>query len=642
MRTFYRSPSTTAVIVSLFVCLSILALRHAGGLETLELSAYDWCIRLQPKVPEPHTRIALIAITESDIQHQGRWPLPDAMLAQALERLVQYQPRVIGLDLYRDFPIPPGTEQLEIVFRDQPQIIAAMKFGDDAAVGIAPPAVLAQTERAGFNDILVDPGGIVRRGLLFLDDGQHVAYAFALRIALLYLQAEGVTLQADPLHPQHMRLGATTIRPLETHDGIYVDADTRGYQFLLDFRDGPKAFPSYSLTALLAGEIVAEALKDKIVLFGISAASESVKDLFYTPYSRGLRIEQQMSGINLHAHIISQLLRAGIAGEAPLGSLGEGQEALWVLLWSLLGGALGLWIRSSWRFALVAACGLLFLSVIVYIAFVQRWVIPWVPPAMAWAIAATLVTASRSQQEKAQRALLMHLFSRYVSCEVAKTIWQHRDQFLHGGRPRPQKLVATVMFTDLEGFTVVAGKLPPQTLIEWLNGYMETMTELVIAHGGIVDDYAGDGLKADFGVPLARTSEAEIRQDAVHAVRCALAIEREIRRLNQRYVEQQLPTARMRIGICTGPVVAGSLGSAQRSKFTTLGDPVNIAARLENAAKELVIPGCTTSPCCILVSEATTQYLDKVFRTRRVGTVHLKGIEQKVTVYRVIPDTEDS
>lgn len=641
MRTFYQSPSTTAVVVSLFVCLSILALRQTGGLETLELSAYDWCIRLQPKVPGPNPRIALIAITESDIQHQGRWPLPDATLAQALERLMQYQPRVIGLDLYRDFPIPPGSEQLETVLRDQPQIIAAMKFGDDTAVGIAPPAVLAQTERVGFNDILVDPGGIVRRGLLFLDDGQHVAYAFALRVALLYLQAEGITPQADPLHSQYMRLGATTIRPLERHDGIYVDADTRGYQFLLDFRDGPQTFPSYSLTALLAGEIEAEALKDKIVLFGISAASESVKDFFYTPYSRGLRTEQQMSGITLHAHIISQLLRAGVAGDAPLGSPSEGQEALWVLLWSLLGGALGLWIRSSWRFALVAACGLLLLSAVVSIAFAQRWVIPWVPPAMAWIITATLVTASRSQQEKAQRALLMHLFSRYVSCEVAETIWQHRDQFLHGGRPRPQKLVATVMFTDLEGFTVVAGKLPPHTLIEWLNGYMETITELVIAHGGIVDDYAGDGLKADFGVPLARTSEAEIRQDAVHAVRCALAIEREIRCLNQRYVEQQLPTARMRIGICTGPVVAGSLGSAQRSKFTTLGDPVNIAARLESAAKELVIPGCTTSPCCILVSEATTQYLDKIFRTRRVGMIHLKGIEQKITVYRVIPDAED-
>jgi adenylate cyclase len=641
MRTFYRSSSTTAVVVSLFVCLSILALRHSGGLETLELSAYDWCIRLQPKVPGPNTRIALIAITESDIRHQGRWPLPDATLAQALERLVQYQPRVIGLDLYRDLPIPPGSEQLEAVLRDQSQIIAAMKFGDDTAIGIAPPAVLAQTERVGFNDILVDPGGIVRRGLLFLDDGQHVAYAFALRLALFYLQAEGIIPQADPLHPQYMRLGATTIRPLETHDGIYVDADTRGYQFLLDFRDGPKTFPSYSLTALLAGEIAAEALKDKIVLFGISAASESVKDLFYTPYSRGLRTEQQMSGINLHAHSISQLLRAGLAGDAPLGSPSEGQEALWVLLWSLLGGALGLWVRSSWRFALVAAGGLLLLSVIVYIAFAQHWVIPWVPPAMAWIIAATLVTASRSQQEKAQRALLMHLFSRHVSCEVAETIWQHRDQFLHGGRPRPQKLVATVMFTDLEGFTVVAGKLPPHTLIEWLNGYMETITELVIAHGGIVDDYTGDGLKADFGVPLARTSEAEIRQDAVHAVRCALAIERELRCLNQRYVEQQLPTARMRIGICTGPVVAGSLGSAQRSKFTTLGDPVNIAARLESAAKELVIPGFTTSPCCILVSEATTQYLEKVFRTRRVGTINLKGIEQKVTVYRVIPGEED-
>jgi len=122
--------------------------------------------------------------------------------------------------------------------------------------------------------------------------------------------------------------------------------------------------------------------------------------------------------------------------------------------------------------------------------------------------------------------------------------------------------------------------MDPQALIDWLNTYHEAMAQLVMKHGGIVDEYSGDGLKADFGVPVPRTTEAEISQDAVNAVNCALAMKREIKRLNASWQERNLPTVNMRVGIFTGPVVAGSLGSTQRLKYTTIGNTVNIASRL--------------------------------------------------------------
>ena len=173
------------------------------------------------------------------------------------------------------------------------------------------------------------------------------------------------------------------------------------------------------------------------------------------------------------------------------------------------------------------------------------------------------------------------------------------------------------------------------------------MAQLVMEHGGVIDDYAGDGLKADFGVPVARTTEAEIRCDAEQAVTCALAMVREMQRLNQSWQQQYLPTARMRVGIFTGPVVAGSLGSAQRLKYTTIGDTVNVASRLSSKIEGLhermaVDTSTPDNHCCILVGETTLRYLDKRFQTQRVGEVSLKGKAHTIIAYRVIGRHDDN
>jgi adenylate cyclase len=196
--------------------------------------------------------------------------------------------------------------------------------------------------------------------------------------------------------------------------------------------------------------------------------------------------------------------------------------------------------------------------------------------------------------------------------------------------------MVTVLFSDLKGFTPLSEKMDPQALMDWLNMYMETMAQLVMDHGGVVDDYFGDAIKADFGVPLPRKSETEIGQGAVNAVNCALAMAREMDRLNKLWQEQQLPIMGMRIGIFTGPVVAGSLGSAQRLKYTTVGDTVNIAARLESFDKEVFNPRFVNSSCRILIGETTLRYLGDQFQTERLGEATLEGKDEKITVYRVV------
>lgn len=636
-RNLAASGLAAAGLVVLLAAGGVLALRGAGLLEPLELAAYDWFIRLRPSAAIPDSRILLVTVTEADLQSQGGWPLSDRVVAQMVEALARYQPRAIGLDIYRDVTVPPGRETLNAVLARNPHVIVVMKFGDAASAGVPPPPVLKDSERVGFNDILVDPGGIVRRGLLFLDDGTATAYSFALRLALLYMQPEGVTARSDERDPRLLRLGRVTIQPLESNDGGYVQADTRGYQFLLDFKGGNRSFPTVSLSSLLRGRVRPEAVRDKIVLVGVTA--ESVKDLFYTPYSRGLGSQQHVAGVAIHAYVISQLLRIGLEGASPMATFSEWQKTAWILLGTAAGGLIGLRVRSPWRFSLAAGGALLGLAGIDFLVFVAGHWLPLVPPAIGGLASAAVVTAYMSYRETMQRAVLMQLFSRHVSKEVAETIWQQREEFLDGRSPRSQRLVTTALFTDLTGFTTVAERLPPEALMEWLNEYMDAMARQVSRHGGVIRQYAGDSIVVIFGVPVPRRTEAEIGRDAVNAVDCALAMEATLVELNRRWQANGKAMTGMRIGIFTGSVVAGTLGSAERSEYVVVGDTMNTASRLESLDKDLFPPDLANNPCRILIGETTLAYLGDQFKTERVGDVSLKGKEHKVGVYRVIGRT---
>jgi len=616
------------------VGLAVLGLRTAGLLESLELAAYDAGIRLRPIDRTPDQRVLLVTATERDIQQFGSWPLPDGVLARALATLLRGSPRAIGLDIYRDVPVPPGTDALRAVLTGDPRIIAVMKFAEGGSTGVRPPAALDGSDQVGFNDVIVDPGGIVRRGLLFLDDGATVFSSFALRLALLYLQPHGIAPQPDPSDPRYLRLGATTIRPLEPNDGSYVRADTRGYQFLLDFKGDAASFASVDLSSVLAGSFDPAVVKDKVVLLGVTA--ESIKDNFYTPYSRGRQEGQDTPGIAIHAQIVGQLLRAGLDGAVPTRTLAEWAEAVVIFVAGGLGTLLGLRLRSPWWVTLAAAGGVVTMGIGAFALFLAGWWVPLVPPALAWMGSAEIVIAYVSYQEMRQRADLMQLFSRHVSREVAEAIWDQRQEFLDGGRPRSQRLMVTALFTDLTGFTTVSEKHSPEVLMEWLNEYMDVMARQVSRFGGVIRQYAGDSIVVIFGVPVARPSEAEVAADAVSAVECALAMADALRELNRRWRAEGRPLTGMRVGIFTGTAVAGSLGSAERSEYVVVGDTVNTASRLESFDKELFPPDPDVNPSRILVGEPTLHLLGSRFEVERVGDAYVKGKEHTVAIYRVL------
>jgi adenylate cyclase len=627
-----RAALTAVVVTGGLVFAVLFGLRSLGALEGLELPVYDWQLRLSAGSPAKRAPVVLVTITDRDIAELGTWPVPDEVLAKALESLSRAGARAIGLDIYRDVPVPPGREALNATLTKNAQIVGAMLLPRGDNPGVRPPAVLAG-ERAGFTDFVVDDDGRVRRGLLMVDDGKNVFYSMPLRLALLYLQAEGVALQGDPQNPENLRLGRTTLRPFEPNDGAYVRADAGGYQFLLDYRDGADAFPSIGFSQLLAGEFDPRLVKGRVALVGVTA--ESVKDSFYTPFSGTFRAKEVMYGAELHGHMVSQLVRAALAGERPIGVLADAAEALWILLWCLLGAALAFFSPSAWRFEAAVGGGVVALAVAAHAAFVFGWWIPLVPPALGWVAAASAASAYVSSNEKKERARLMGLFSSYVSPELAEAIWRDRTLFLANGRPKPQRLTATVFFSDVSGFTTISETLDPPLLMDWLYGFMAAITPIVSAHGGVILRFIGDSIMAVFGVPVPRVTEEAIARDAVNAVECALAMQQRLIALNRTLESRGLPLIAMRIGILTGPMVAGSLGTAHRMEYNCHGDTVNTGARLESFGREEFTADYLNAPCRILVGEPTLRLLDGRFRTEFLGEFQLKGKIKPLRIHRV-------
>ena len=214
-----------------------------------------------------------------------------------------------------------------------------------------------------------------------------------------------------------------------------------------------------------------------------------------------------------------------------------------------------------------------------------------------------------------------------------RELWRERDAFLAGGRPRPQELVATVLFSDIAGFTSLCERLAPTPLIDWLDRYIDVMVQIVMAHGGVVLRFIGDGILVVFGAPVPRRSQAEIDTDAQNAVPCALAMAAAMRDLNEQWRAAGLPTTGMRVGIHTGPLVAGSLGHRERSEYCLLGDTANTGARIEALGKE---HSGGPEDCVVLASESTYARLHDRFIARAIGEVTLRGKERPVAVFRFL------
>ncbi|MBL8645405.1 MAG: adenylate/guanylate cyclase domain-containing protein, partial [Rhodospirillaceae bacterium] len=404
-----------------------------------------------------------------------------------------------------------------------------------------------------------------------------------------------------------------------------------------DYRAGVGAFARYTVAEVMDGKTPPDAFAGKAVVIGVG--SESVKDFFLTPLERSASA-QPLYGAELHAHLVAQFLRlATQPGQRPIGSFGGsfsgGWEMAMLLLWCAVGTCAGFTLRSPVVFAAGLIVGLGAIGGFAFLNLREFIWLPSVAPATGWLVSAFASTSYVSYRENKDRQAVMGLFARHVSRDVAQELWRQRDSFMDGNVPKSQRVVATVLFSDLKGFTSVSENAEPEQLMEWLNNYMDAMTEVIGRYGGVIDKFIGDAIMVVFGIPRGRLTEAEQAADAEAAVTCALAMSARLQALNAEWRAANKPEVGMRIGIHTGPLVAGALGGKERIDYTVIGDTVNTASRFESYDKSVVDPGDPEAVSRIIIGATTKKLIGGRFKTTEVGAVTVKGKQEPLTIYLV-------
>ncbi|MGB3493261.1 MAG: CHASE2 domain-containing protein [Elainellaceae cyanobacterium] len=358
----WRKPDSAAAISraglrTLAVTAVLLGLRWAGALQSAELWAYDRLMRLRP-AESADPSLVVVAVDESSIQAQTsserRGSLADETLQQTLAILADYEPRIIGLDLYRDFP---ASDPALIESLSTPNVVGLCKSRDAIAnsVGISPPPELSAAQ-VGFSDFIEDSDGILRRQLLTLTPDPvspcRSSYGFAALIAIHYLTQAGMqptfTAQGD------LQIGEVVFSRLDKRTGGLQRIDHRGNQLLLNYRalSAPDQIAAtVSLQQLLSGQVNPESIRDRIVLIGVTAPSSG--DYWSTSY--GSQAQTRTAGVFLQAQMISQMISAVEDGRPLIWVWPQWAEAVCIALGAIAGSLIG-WRWKSARLAL--ACGL--------------------------------------------------------------------------------------------------------------------------------------------------------------------------------------------------------------------------------------------------------------------------------------------
>ena len=375
--------SKPTLVVSLIVTGLLLGMRQLGSLQRLEIFALDQMIHLKPDA-EPDSRFLIVGITEPDIQAQQQWPLSDLVIAQLLSNLQQHEPLVIGMDIHRDIPHPPGNQELREQLQAENLItITHLGHGEDEFVP-SPPNV--PTERVGFDDLVVDPDGILRRNFMFGALGEEQFYSLSFRLSLAYLKHYDISFQVTP---DAILLGDKVFARLKSDSGGYQTIDSAGYQILINYRSSEKVAREISLNQVLQGDFDPTWVKDKIVLIGTVAPS--AKDLFYTPYSVKQTGDPRMPGVLIHTQMASQIIGAVLDEQPLFWFWNQWVEALWIWSWSLLGAWVTLRLKHPLYLLLTQVICLVGLGSVCFVLFLQMGWIPILPPALAFATTSIII-----------------------------------------------------------------------------------------------------------------------------------------------------------------------------------------------------------------------------------------------------------
>ena len=545
----------------------LIGLQHSPVVETSNLLVYDIAISLRNRTESASEEslawpVTVVGINEADLKRY-RWPLDDRLLCTALQRINVLGARAIGLDLYRDQAQPCLQQEI----KSNPRLISIRNEADGIAAIPGTPA-----RQQAFNDLVMDADRVVRRDLVHVGGQEEAVRSLPLRLLETAAETPDLKQRLKRLQDHHW---------LGEESGGYRNLDSAGYQTMLPVYP-PGRYPSFSLADLLEGKVTTEQIRNRVVLIGSTA--RSLRDLFEIPHSRFAQGSQffEVPGVELHAQRFEALQRLLLNEEPELVTAQGWQRTMLTLAMALLGVLIAerpSRIRRSVLLLFIASAALS--AVIFTLTFTGIWVGITMPyfSLVLMSGSGILERGVRSQRHQLE---MRRLLGQTSSPAVAQQLWDQREDLIKDGRFTGREQLVTVLFSDICGFTSVSEQLPPSQLMQWLNRGISIGVQAVTSRGGMVNKFTGDGMLAVFGAPVSSGPAV----DAANAVAAALAIQQEVADLNRSLNGEDQPPMRMRIGIHSGTVLTGSLGSSERLEYAVIGDTVNCASRLESLQKE--------------------------------------------------------
>jgi adenylate cyclase len=543
------------------------------------------------------TRIAIVAIDDASLERIGRWPWARSTHASLIQKLKQAGVSTIGYDV--NFPeASTGTEDdaLASALQSAGSVVLPIELPleqKNSALVYDPqhvvrplPVFLRNAQASGHSNTPLDDDGVVRRIPLTVaaPDGSPIpAFAYAVgSVGSLTPRIEDI--------------------PREDYGLVRVH-----------FPNAPRAsFPTISAANILQGTADLTQLKDKIVFVG--ATAHDLHDEYYVPTSRRL----PMSGVEIHASFLNTLLQ-----RSWLRPVSIWLQALLLILAGLL---LGLFVsRLRLRTSILLALGLWIAWMGTgFFLFDRGYLLNLVWPTLVLVFGYLILSIERWITTERTKGELRGLFGRYLSPVVLDALLRDPSKVQLGGEKRHM----TVLFSDLRGFTTLSEGLAPEALITLMNTYLTAMTDIVFAQKGVLDKYIGDAVMAFWNAPLDQEHHPRLAAEA------ALHMRDQLHAMNEKNAFGDHRVLKVGIGLHTGDMVVGNVGSATRHDYTVIGDNVNLASRVEGLNKEYGTE--------ILVTAATAQELGTTFLLRKVDVVAVKGKKEAVGLYELVNPTDSA
>jgi adenylate cyclase len=376
-------------------------------------------------------------------------------------------------------------------------------------------------------------------------------------------------------------------------------------RMVVHFRGPTGTIPWFSISDIINHRIPPDALKDRIVLVGLTA--HALGDRFVTP------VGADFPGVEIQANAADNVLLGDfLVHDQPLWS-----EEEWAgILIGITISFVAAYMTAIYGATIAVILGSAYFLYALHLLNADGEILGVVFPLLVLALTYIFVMSWRYFAEGAEKRHLRHVFEHYLNPDVIASVVDNPTGLKLGGERRH----LTILFSDIVNFTSRAERTEPEPLVALLNTYMTAMTNLILESGGVVDKLMGDGIMAFWGAPLA------IENPAREAMKCALRMMAELDALSKR--DERFADVKIGIGICTGDAVVGNFGGEQRFDYSVIGDTVNLASRLEGLTRPFKVG--------ILANRPTLEEAGAGFLTREIGLVKVKGKDQLVPVIEVV------